>query len=238
MMPTFGAFGTRWSRLQTARLPAARWRASTCAAALRDDGRRAPSCERDRTAGSATSCRTWPTLTSVHGRRKRSYTPRVCPPRSVGASPTRRKEDPVKLAATLGAMLLLALAPPAFAIDEGVPDRDRHPERRASRLRPRRRGADARLAPLHRLRAVRPPVPHRGPLHRRDAAGRRVGGHAEPGSPAARSTSRACSPTTSRIRWPCRRRAAVSRSCTRTSTPSASRTTSRWCGSPRAASRA
>ena len=33
----------------------------------------------------------------------------------------------MKLAATLGAMLLLALAPPALAIDEGVPDRDRHP---------------------------------------------------------------------------------------------------------------
>ena len=33
----------------------------------------------------------------------------------------------MKLAATLGAMLLLALAPPAFAIDEGVPDRERHP---------------------------------------------------------------------------------------------------------------
>ena len=33
----------------------------------------------------------------------------------------------MKLAATLGALLLLALAPPALAIDEGVPDRDRHP---------------------------------------------------------------------------------------------------------------
>ena len=33
----------------------------------------------------------------------------------------------MKLAATLAASLLLALAPPALAIDEGVPDRDRHP---------------------------------------------------------------------------------------------------------------
>ena len=33
----------------------------------------------------------------------------------------------MKLAATLGAMLVLAVAPPALAVDEGVPDRDRHP---------------------------------------------------------------------------------------------------------------
>ncbi len=37
------------------------------------------------------------------------------------------KEVHVKLAACLGAILALALAPPALAIDEGVPDRDRHP---------------------------------------------------------------------------------------------------------------
>jgi hypothetical protein len=33
----------------------------------------------------------------------------------------------VKVAAALAASLFLALAPPALAIDEGVPDRDRHP---------------------------------------------------------------------------------------------------------------
>jgi len=33
----------------------------------------------------------------------------------------------VKLAPTLAATLLLAIAPPAFAVDEGAPDRDRHP---------------------------------------------------------------------------------------------------------------
>ena len=32
----------------------------------------------------------------------------------------------MKLAATLAATLLLVIAPPAPAIDEGVPDRDRH----------------------------------------------------------------------------------------------------------------
>jgi hypothetical protein len=34
----------------------------------------------------------------------------------------------VKLTAALAALLLLTLAPPALAIDEGVPDRDRHPQ--------------------------------------------------------------------------------------------------------------
>ena len=33
----------------------------------------------------------------------------------------------MKLTAALAALLVLALAPPAFAIDEGAPDRDRHP---------------------------------------------------------------------------------------------------------------
>lgn len=33
----------------------------------------------------------------------------------------------MKLTATLAALTLLALAPPALAVDEGVPDRDRHP---------------------------------------------------------------------------------------------------------------
>ena len=103
------------------------------------------------------------------------------------------------LAAVATAMVVsVGAAPPALAIDEGVPDRDRHPNVGLLGY-----DVDGRPGPTPAsssgCRAVRPPVPHRGPLHPGFPRTEWVV-TLEPGSPPPRSPCRGCSPTTSRSR--------------------------------------